>query len=231
MVLLISNSEVGWVEFADAVDLFFDKLHHIRELYSRSPRAQFEPHALLGIEDSGARALMELARNNFRKDQESRIVTKLMDLESLVLSATRFKVTEIRDAIYALLYLANDIVAEKLHIGDDALSKSLPFLSHYSCHPIDIYADFVLYCIKKSRSLDVICRPRAIWPPVIPKDLLETRKLPSWIGVTPFTPQGLAFPPKHTLRTVSLVGSPVAPSMQRHVRLTWLGVENSTLSK
>jgi hypothetical protein len=64
-----------------------------------------------------------------------------MDLESLVLSATRFKVTDLRDVIYALLYLANDIVAEKLDTGDDALSKGFPFLAHYSCDYIDIYAD------------------------------------------------------------------------------------------
>jgi hypothetical protein len=166
---------------------------------------------------------MELSRNIFRKDQESRIVTRLMDLESLVLSATRFKVTDLRDVIYALLYLANDIVAEKLDTGDDALSKGFPFLAHYSCNYIDIYADFVLYCIKKSHSLDVICRPWAIWPPVKSKDLLEIRKLPSWIGVAPFPPQRLAFPLRHTLRTVSLVGSPGSPiyTASREVNMAW----------
>jgi len=79
------------------VELFLDKLDRIRELYGRSHRARYNPDVLKGVEKSGAKALMKLSRSIFRKSQDSQKRTRLLDLESLVLSATDFAVTEVQD--------------------------------------------------------------------------------------------------------------------------------------
>jgi hypothetical protein len=62
---------ISWIDFADAVELFLDKLDRMRDLYGRSHRARYNPNALQKVNTSGARALMELSRNVFHKGRDS----------------------------------------------------------------------------------------------------------------------------------------------------------------
>jgi hypothetical protein len=103
--LCIGTYVVSWIDFADAAEFFFEERDRIRVLYGQSLRTKYYPHALLGVETSGAKVLVELLRNIFRKIHYSSSLIKPYDLEPLVLS------TEIRGDVYALPHLANDVVA------------------------------------------------------------------------------------------------------------------------
>lgn len=80
----------------------------------------------------------------------------------------------------------------------------------YSRHPVDIFSEFVLYCIAKSQSLDVICRRWAIWPCSNPDTAFRGRVLPSWIGVPSFLQSELSSPAP-CVSAFSLVGTPHQP--------------------
>jgi hypothetical protein len=159
------------------------KLDSIREWHKQSTLYQSEPNAFDGLESCRAVALTDLYRRVFQNSSDSGILSKSMDLESLVLSASLLQVSNSRDTIYALLYLANDRHPHGALVSRDNgnrttmqelihhIDKSTPFhtsatkLSHhvltadYSRHPVDIFTDFVRYCIERSQSLDIICRP------------------------------------------------------------------------
>lgn len=193
------------------MELFLDKCDRIRELHGRSQRARYNPDVLKGVEKSGAKTLMELSRSIFRKSQDSQKCTRLLDLESLVLSATAFAVTEVQDVIYALLYLANDVNGSADYEPEDNQPRQLYYMSaDYSRHPVDIFSEFVLYCIVKSQSLDVICRRWATWPCSTPDTAFRGRVLPSWIGVASLL-QLEPFNSAPHVSAFSLVGAPHQP--------------------
>ena len=202
----------------------------MRNLYNRSQLAKDGPDALQGVDTSGARALMELSRDIFRKSHNSQTLTRLMDLESLVLSTTAFAVTESRDVIYALLYLASDITFES-SLTKSPSSKTFLFTTDYSRHPVDIFLDFVQYCIQKSKSLNIICRHWAIWPRPKPETPFEGRKLPSWIGVASFARQKFASRTKQPVRRDNSSARPKTQSMLRLVEMTSSGRERKTFFK
>lgn len=104
----IGENVLSWLDFADAIELYTDKINSIRKVYKRSDLYLIDPRALDGIEESSAVALIELSRNVFQKRPDPTSLSRLMDLHSLVLSASSFAISDLRDTIYALLYLAND---------------------------------------------------------------------------------------------------------------------------
>jgi hypothetical protein len=222
---------ISWIDFADAVELFLDKLDRMRDLYGRSHRARYNPDALQKVNTSGARALMELSRNVFHKSQDSRTLTRLMDLESLVLSTTHFAVTDARDVIYALLHLASDIVHNPSHSSQTGPSQGVfPVVTDYSRHPVDIFADFVIYCFTKSRSLDVICRHWTAWPRPAPRITFHGRELPSWIRAASFAPDPKRLSPlPPSIPVFSLVGAPRKPiyAASHNVELSWKKLSNA----
>ncbi|KAI4609388.1 hypothetical protein J4E81_007604 [Alternaria sp. BMP 2799] len=104
-----------------------------------------------------------------------------MSLESLVLTASPFAVSNARDTIYALLYLANDM-QQVIDTSSGSQLRQI-FAPDYLKHPIDIFKDFVRYSIAKSKSLDVLYRQWASWSQLTPQHDYHERVLPSWIGV------------------------------------------------
>jgi hypothetical protein len=135
-------------------------------------------------------ALIEITRNVFRKELDTRAVSRLPTLEALVSTASAFAVTDPRDIVYALLYLAND--------RDDAIVSQISaitqhaFSATYTEHPVDIFTAFVRYCLERSGCLDIMCRPWAMWPTSEHDIPYVERILPTWIGVAMFakdTPQ------------------------------------------
>jgi len=177
----IADHILSWLDFADAVELYSDNLSRMRVLYRQSSLLRTDPVALDGIDCNQAVALMAFSRNIFRKSSDSVIVSKLMNLECLVLAASSFAVSDIRDVVYALLYLANDSYRPLV----TRLKKParLVFSSNYSTHPADIFEEFVRYSIASSGSLDILCRPWATWPSAAHTVHYEDRTIPSWIGV------------------------------------------------
>jgi len=129
---------------------------------------------------------------------------KNLSLESLVPTLVHFKVWDPRDAIYSLLGLAKD--KPNHWSGIDGANWISP---DYTKPFVEVFIEFVRYCIMSSKSLNVICRPWAPKPQrrVSPDfaSLVETfRKfknegekaieLPSWIipaSNGPFGTEGL----------------------------------------
>jgi hypothetical protein len=189
----IGDDILSWVDFVDAVELFFDRLDRIKDLYSESELAQYDPDALGGLNSSGVIAIIQFSRNTFRKTTESTIHAKMMDLGSLVLASAPFAVSEARDVVYALLHLANDAATWKI---DADYSRSI----------LDVYSDFVDYCLLKESSLDIICRAWAYWPTETREDSIPPR--PSWIGLAQDLPYGPPLWSTGRINGESLIGKP-----------------------
>ncbi|KAI4948095.1 hypothetical protein J4E91_006088 [Alternaria rosae] len=177
----IADKILSWLDFADAVDLYSDHFEQMRARHRNSGfykegRSQFDD-----IHISEAVELMRFSRIVFQRSPDSTIASKLMSLESLVLTASFFAVSEVRDTVYALLYLAND-----MHNVIDTSSESRSqfiLTPDYSKHPIDIFKEFVRYSIAKSNSLDVLYRRWASWTMSTARNPSHERRLPSWIGL------------------------------------------------
>tara|TARA_R110002003_G_scaffold64_2_gene5969 strand:- start:8398 stop:9516 length:1119 start_codon:yes stop_codon:yes gene_type:complete len=146
-----------------------------------------------------------------------------MDLESLILATTKFGVTDSRDVVYALLHLANDI-DYKGQITTALTGKPLTFAADYSKNPVELFMEFVEYCIAKSNSFDVICRS---WLPLSVARQLGSRfgstKVPSWVGVASCGQQVGDLRLSLGFRRDDLVGKPRGPlySASHHMELEW----------
>ncbi|KAH7064107.1 heterokaryon incompatibility protein-domain-containing protein [Paraphoma chrysanthemicola] len=176
---------LSWLDFTDAIDIYLHNLNRIQHLIEHSSLPLHERRLPSAHACTRVAALLHLSRNCFRKGPDSKLKTRLMSLEDLVIAAAPFNVSEIRDTVYALLYLASDrssIAPSGCDRSDD--SKSLS--SDYSRHAVDIYSDFITHCIRGSQSLDIIYRPWATWPHKTRGRSYLKRTLPSWIGVASF---------------------------------------------
>jgi hypothetical protein len=188
----IGRHILSWVDFADAIELFSAHFGPVEELYGASELAQYEPDALKDARSTGALAIIELSRKAFRRTTDPRVHTRLMDLQSLVLVSATFAVSNVRDVIYALLHLANDAATWNIH-------------ADYSRPVLDVYADFVDYCLLKEGSLDIICRTWAHWSPKLTEE--SGTECPSWVGLVPSS-YGNQAGSSMRIDGVSLVGQP-----------------------
>ncbi|KAH7385588.1 heterokaryon incompatibility protein-domain-containing protein [Phaeosphaeria sp. MPI-PUGE-AT-0046c] len=173
---------LSWQDFADAIDLYSKNIDIIRALpgYGTQDDNGTGDHE---VEESSAMALIEMSRNVFRREQDTRAMSRLMTLEMLVSTASGFAVTDLRDIVYALLYLAND----RYQAAATRVSgRSQVLRADYSLHVVDIFINFVGHCLQRSGCLDVICRQWAMWPESRRDTTHEGRTLPTWIGVAVF---------------------------------------------
>ncbi|KAF1832563.1 HET-domain-containing protein [Decorospora gaudefroyi] len=185
----IGEKILSWMDFADAVDLYLESINRIRALYCQSPLHEVDPTALSSIENSKAVALMKLSRSVFRKSSDAVIMSRLMSLETLVLTASSFAVSDVRDVVYALLYLASDRDCDQ---STTITSPTQPrFAPNYSKHPVDLFIEFTRYCISKTKALDIICRAWASWPRSSRLAAYEGKYIPTWVGVASFDVEGL----------------------------------------
>jgi hypothetical protein len=146
---------VSWSDFVDAATLFQSKWSDIRRLTNMTDAEALElgdAHLL------GAISLIEVSRVIFRKDSVGKVLQRLLDLETLLSLLPTFEVTELLDAVYAIIDLASDIAGtQKLRID-------------YRLQPEELFRDVTKLIVESSGSLDIICRP---WAP--------KSGLPSWI--------------------------------------------------
>jgi hypothetical protein len=61
------------------------------------------------------------------------------------------------DTIFAVLTLAKDSKFTDLN-PDLAAQEDARIAPNYTKSLLDVYADFIDYCIEKSKSLDILCR-------------------------------------------------------------------------
>jgi Heterokaryon incompatibility protein (HET) len=179
------NEGMEWSNFADAISLFMINYKIIRRKYSNHPELNtpLDAHAL------GPNTMVHAMTNLFRRSQDGRIRQRLIPLEILVSSMlTGLEASEPCDTVYAVRTLAKDYHLAETGRGED------PRLSpNYDKRLFDVYADFISYCIEKSKSLDILCRYWALPPTLRIKDRLESRekeRLPTWIPLIKFSAFG-----------------------------------------
>jgi hypothetical protein len=180
--VLCGDGKVYMGKFVMAVSLIQSKLKPlVPKLGQIARRGDASP--LSNFFDSPAVRLLDIINDAFRFDAHGDNSFPKLGLESLVDLSTFSQTTDHRDAIYALLGLANDIAAA----GRETDAQVM--LPDYEKPVLDVFADFVMHCCAQSESLDIICRP---WAPVLSTGATHNnptydakgdklRHYPSWI--------------------------------------------------
>lgn len=148
--------EKNWEDFGDAIELFIERIEQIRMFYNSTELAVQDPDAFKGAEALGARALVAVTGNIFRKSNIGYEFQRKLNIENLVSKLASFEVTDPRDAIFALSSLARDAPLELSPGQSEQLKQALRV--DYGKHPLEVYTDFVRHSVQASKSLDIICR-------------------------------------------------------------------------
>lgn len=148
--LYCGDAKVDWNDFADAVSIFRTKQDSVFKVLDEPPLAH---SAIMEVFDGlGATTMVRQNTYVLRKDLGGKMLEKTKTLEELVSEFTPFAATDPRDTIYAVMSIARPQGAGFSSIQPD-YKKSL----------LEVYVDFVRFCIDSSRSLDILCRH---WAPV-----------------------------------------------------------------
>ncbi|KAI1150673.1 heterokaryon incompatibility protein-domain-containing protein [Nemania diffusa] len=171
-----------WDDFADAVSLLMEKIELIRNT--------FRDDVFDDVETTSACILVQTLCNVCRKaDQgkdQGRLVSGLLDVETLVSTLLGFQATFPRDTIYSILSIAKDFPQpqedwQQLH------TPQLMVVRDKKVNPRDLFIAFVTRSICQSGSLDIICRH---WAPALADDE-GGETLPSWISSLSKSPFGV----------------------------------------
>lgn len=175
-VLYYGDQRINWMDFCDAVILLGSQFEDVESFLHRQTSANsyvFEDDLFDGIYLQDLRALpaysvVKTSRELFEKEVDGIFYPKTQcSLESLVSMLPALQSTNAIDVINALAPIAADTLHWEKTIAWHEMDNSL-----------DVYQLFVEYCVKKSGSLDIICRP---WAP-------QDMTLPSWIPRTDALP-------------------------------------------
>jgi hypothetical protein len=169
---------------------------------------------LMNFRDSPAVRMLDMIEDAFDNSSKKGVDPKpKMSLETLVHRGTFTETSDKRDAVYALLTLANDARTNSasFHIVPD-YEKEIP----------EVYTDFIRHCHSHSGSLDILCRP---WAPA-PSSREQNNGLASWIAPRKRLPFGdPSWRLKHRLHGSPLVGSSLEPNYNAHggmpADITW----------
>ncbi|KAH7407545.1 heterokaryon incompatibility protein-domain-containing protein [Cadophora sp. MPI-SDFR-AT-0126] len=176
------DEELYWSDFADAIALFMTKYDDIKRKNLISGQYRDTDARALG-----AYTIVHATINLFRKSHDGRVEQRLIPLEILVSSMLlAFEASEPRDTIFAVLTLAKD---SQITSAEPDAKEDFRISPDYDKCLLDVYTDFMDYCMEKSRSLDIICRywapcPKPLSREGVPKEnstasVPET--MPSWI--------------------------------------------------
>lgn len=223
--LMCGDVSVNWVDFVVAVEFFIERFDTIAALYNDSALFKQKVLAFGDIKASAARKMVTITNEFIRGSREHR--DRLKTLEALVSELTMFEAGDPRDSVYAVMALAWDVEegAERRRRGWRHEAASRPsFKVDYRKDILQVFTDFVAFCIYGSNSLNIICRKwapnrrakvlrvadrpryRGLGPP------LEEINLPSWIGLLKDSAYGLPHDgPKVRVASNSLVDTPLIP--------------------
>lgn len=173
------REDLVWKDFADSIALFMTRYEEIK-------RTSVNPDIYKATDARalGANVIVHATVNLFRKSNEGQIEQRLLPLEILVSSLLLpFEATEPRDTIFAVLMLAND---SQPSFANPSATPDPRIIPDYGKCLVDVYADFMDYCIEKSQSLDILCRYWAAVQTIskleaLKKGKTSTEKMPTWI--------------------------------------------------
>jgi hypothetical protein len=170
---------IHYHDFVDAVAMFVSCRAAIADLFRRNKK----PYR--GLSDRNitiAERFIDVATNALREPNSSIVCSdssglqRLLTLESLVSQLSDLTTGNPRDRIFSMLALAKDTTSEPtLTDGHQSASFANSLRIDYSRSTMEVYQDFVIHTIDKSKSLDIICRR---WANSVPEDEL---KYPTWI--------------------------------------------------
>ncbi|CAG8971448.1 hypothetical protein HYALB_00002031 [Hymenoscyphus albidus] len=191
--VVYGNQDIKWSDFSDAVSIFIKSQDRISPYLSKKLEEEavsiLELSPAEGVANLGANALVDFTNNLFRRSENGEIQQRMMTLEMLVSNLLAFESTDPRDTIYAVLSLAKDThrFGPEMHVRD-LDPRLLPDYKNKCL--LDVYTDFIAYCIEKSSSLDILLRH---WAPdgkrekkkryFTPENKTEEEEedLPTWI--------------------------------------------------
>lgn len=223
--LRCGDVSVNWIDFVVAVEFFIERFDTIAALYNDSALFKQKVLAFGDIKASAARKMVTITNEFIRGSREHR--DRLKTLEALVSELTMFEAGDPRDSVYAVMALAWDVEegAERRRRDWRHEAASRPsFQVDYRKDILQVFTDFVAFCVYGSDSLDIICRKwapnrrvkvlrvadrpryRGLRPP------LEEINLPSWIGLLKDSAYGFTHDrPKVRVASNSLVDTPLIP--------------------
>lgn len=178
-------------------------------LFRSSGRFRHEADSLGDIAGLGANTLVDTTNNLFRKSVRSEYFQgksirsrerndryPLLSLEALVAMLLSFEASDPKDTVYALLSIAKDRAHPD---GPKLLDRLQP---DYRKSVVEVYRDFIRYCVDTSGSLDIICRcwapierRSAVLNPARTSNKREEKpklkvKMPSWVALLTKSPFG-----------------------------------------
>ncbi|OCK82071.1 HET-domain-containing protein [Lepidopterella palustris CBS 459.81] len=106
--LFCGPQSVSWQDFSAAVSLFVSRYQDLRPLFQSSKDFQHHPNFLGEVDALGAKSLVDITNNLFRKSDEGVVLERLLSLEALISTMTAFEASSPHDTIYAVLWLAYD---------------------------------------------------------------------------------------------------------------------------
>ena len=209
-----NTKSINWKDFADGVAIFSTRFDDIKHLFRSSRDYDFNADYLGDLEALGAKILVDMTANNFRRLPGSPDgLERLSSLEALVSRLLKSESSDPKDTVYALLSIYRKDGLEEEELVPD-YEKSI----------IEVYRDFTKYCVATSGSIDIICRH---WAPAGRSSsaaLQHTRisrrkkknnrrkvnaKMPSWVPLLVDSPFGAPRQvPPGRVNGDSLVGHP-----------------------
>lgn len=107
-VMYCGSQSMSWRDFSCAVALFTSRHQDLRLLFQRSPTTQHHPNFIGEVDALGAKTLVDITNNLFRKSKDGKILERLLSLEALMCTLITFESSLPHDAIYSVLWLAYD---------------------------------------------------------------------------------------------------------------------------
>ena len=107
-VVYCGAKTVPWETFTYAVSLFASKASQLKWLFKQSKEYAFDPDYLGEVNALGAKILVDLTNNLFRKHDNGEIVEHLLSLEALMSTLNMFQASSPHDTVYSILWLAHD---------------------------------------------------------------------------------------------------------------------------
>jgi hypothetical protein len=192
-----------WVKVADAVALLEKEGRDgtINRILKKLPATNHVPEYIGSISSMPAYRLVQNTTGLFRGKDERNFKTWRYTLQELVSFLAAFRASRAHDTIYAILGLASDF--KPVHSSNsDPDSHTLEhkpslrrrdtranwssseehFEVDYEQPVLAVFKKFLDSAIKKSKSLDIICRPWAPTHEINKKGESEKIDLPSWIA-------------------------------------------------
>jgi hypothetical protein len=165
---------IHYGDLVDAVAMFVSFRDDISQLFRLNNRNHKD---LADRKMRMAERFIDLSTNALRVTPSG--IQRLLSLESLVSQLGDFNASDPRDRIFSVLAIAKD--GPKLE--GETLMEASPLATRregvlridYGRETLDVYQDFVVHAIKRSRSLDLICRH---WASSVSE---KEANLPTWV--------------------------------------------------